>query len=317
MLDMFQLRCFCAVAEELHFGRAAARMHMTQPPLSRQVQLLEHAVGVQLLARTSRRVALTAAGRVLYEDAARLLRLAGEAASAARRTGHGEAGRVVVGYTAVTGYRLIPQLLAAAGRAWPQIEIVLEEMVSSAQLRALEAGEIDLAVVRPLPAATDVQFAPATREPMVLAVPAGHRLAGKVRVKRADLAGEPLVMYSLKEGKYFHDRIAALFPAPGPQPRFVHHIGQTHTIMALVRAGIGLAIVPASAQELGFGNIVCKPLWRADAVAEVWLAWREDPRNPAQATIRGFFLQQIAVMGGAAAAGAAAAAQLRRAPAGR
>ncbi|HSV47666.1 MAG TPA: LysR family transcriptional regulator, partial [Ramlibacter sp.] len=128
MLDLFQLRCFVAVAEELHFGRAAARLHMTQPPLSRQIQLLEHAVGVELLARTSRSVRLTAAGAVLYQEAAAILRRASAAAETARRTGRGEAGRVVVGYTAVAGYELIPALLAAAGKAMPDIRIVLEEM---------------------------------------------------------------------------------------------------------------------------------------------------------------------------------------------
>src|SRR3569832_160004 len=126
MLDLFQLRCFVAVAEERHFGRAATRMNMTQPPLSRHIQLLEHAVGVQLLERTSRRVRLTAAGEVLQREANALLRHAERAAEAAARTGKGEAGRVVVGYTAVAGYALIPALLAAAGRQLPQVEIVLE-----------------------------------------------------------------------------------------------------------------------------------------------------------------------------------------------
>ena len=119
MLDLFQLRCFAAVADELHFGRAAARLHMTQPPLSRQIQLLEHAVGVQLLERTSRRVRLTAAGAGLYKDAATLLRLAQQAAEAAQRTGKGQAGRVVIGFTAVSGYAMIPSLLAAATARHP------------------------------------------------------------------------------------------------------------------------------------------------------------------------------------------------------
>src|SRR4051812_25157597 len=149
MFDLAQLRCFVAVAEELHFGRAAARLHMTQPPLSRQIQLLEHAVGVQLLERTSRSVRLTAAGATLQGDAVRILRLAQEAAQTAARAGHGEAGRVVIGYTAVSGYLLIPKLLAAAGRSLPGIDIVLEEMVSSEQLRALDAQRIDLGFLRP------------------------------------------------------------------------------------------------------------------------------------------------------------------------
>ena len=294
MLDLFQLRCFVAVAEELHFGRAAARLHMTQPPLSRQIQLLEHAVKVRLLERTSRSVRLTAAGAVLYADAGAILRLAQQAAVAARRTAQGQAGRVVVGYTAVAGYVLIPRLLAAAGKAHPEIEIVLEEMVSSQQLQALEAETIDLAFMRPLHAAAGFSYHPVTREPLLLAVPAKHPLARKARPRLADLAGQPLIMYSEKEGKYFHDQIARLFTASGSQPHYVHHIGQTHTIMALVRAGIGLAIVPESAKQLRFENVVFKPLWRSDLAAEIYLAWREDNRNPALRTIREFMTGQLA-----------------------
>lgn len=294
MLDLFQLRCFLAVAEELHFGRAAARLHMTQPPLSRQIQLLEHAVGVQLLERTSRSVRLTAAGAVLRRDAEAILRLARQAAEAAARTGKGEAGRVVIGYTAVSGYVLIPTLLAAAGQALPGIEIVLEEMVSSEQLRALEEERIDIGFVRPSQASGGLHYHRVAREPMLLALPAKHPLARKPRVRLADLGGQPLIMYSEKEGRYFHEKIVALFAASATQPHYVHHIGQTHTILSLVRAGIGLAIVPESARQLRFENVVFKPLWRADVFAEIYLAWREDPRNPALRTVREFVVRQLA-----------------------
>ena len=293
MLDLFQLRCFVAVAEELHFGRAAARLHMTQPPLSRQIQLLEHAVGAQLLERTSRSVRLTAAGQVLYDEAAAILRRAEAAADTARRTALGQAGRVVVGYTAVSGYALIPALLAAANEAFPEIQMVLEEMVSSDQLRALEAEALDLGFVRPSGSAAGLKYHRVAREPMLLAIPGRHPLAKKTRIRQQDLAGQPLIMYSRREGQYFHEKIAALFPAQGSQPRYVHHIGQTHTIMALVRAGIGLAIVPASAQQLRFENVVFRPLWRADVVAEIYLAWREDARNPALRSIREFIVREL------------------------
>jgi DNA-binding transcriptional LysR family regulator len=294
MLDLFQLRCFVAVAEELHFGRAAVRMNMTQPPLSRHIQLLEHAIGVQLLERTSRRVRLTAAGVVLQREANALLRHAERAAEAAARTGKGEAGRVVVGYTAVTGYALIPALLAAAGKSLPQIEIVLEEMVTTDQLQALTEERIDLGFVRPLGASAGLAFHRATREPMVLALPARHPLAKRDRIRAADMAGQPLIMFSAKEGRYFYEKIQALFAASGAQPNYVHHIGQTHTIIALVRAGNGLAIVPESARQLRFENVVYRPLWRRDLHAEVYLAWRDDARNPALAAVRDFFVRQLA-----------------------
>ena len=259
---------------------------MTQPPLSRQIQLLERAVGVQLLERTSRSVRLTAAGAALYQDATAILRLVQHAAENVERTGKGRAGRVVVGYTGVSGYALIPALLHAAAARFPDIRIVLEEMVSSEQLRALEAHTIDLAFVRPIAAAPGFHYQIVSREPMLVTVPAKHPLARKARLRQADLAGQPLVMYSAKEGKYFHDKITDLFAASGNEPRYVQHIAQTHTIMALVRAGIGLAIVPASASHLHFESVVFKRLWRSDVFAEIYLAWRDDELNPACRSVR-------------------------------
>jgi DNA-binding transcriptional LysR family regulator len=292
MFDLAQLRCFVAVADELHFGRAAARLHMTQPPLSRQIQLLEHAVGTRLLERTSRSVRLTAAGSAFYDDAAAIIGMAERAADTARRTGSGQSGRVVVGYTAVAGYVLIPSLLAAAAKAFPDIDIVLQEMVSTAQLASLEEGSIDLGFVRPLHAVGGVRHHRISREPLMLAVPAKHPLAARPRIRMQDLAGEPLVMYSRTEGKYFHDKIVSLFGSTATPPRYVHHIAQTHTILALVRAGIGCAIVPASGQHLRLEDVVFRPLWRADAIADIDLCWREDSRNPAAATLRRFVVER-------------------------
>ena len=293
-MDLFQLRCFVAVSEELHFGKAATRLHMTQPPLSRQIQLLEESVGARLLERTSRSVRLTSAGEALYRDALKILRLAGDAATTARLTARGDTGRVVVGYTAVAGYVLIPTLLKLARQALPGIDIVLEEMVSAEQFRALAAEALDLAFVRPMHAEAELDYHCVVREPMQLALPAEHPLARKRRIALADIAGQPLVMYSEKEGKYFHDKIKSLFVATGVQPHYVHHIGQTHTIMALVNAGIGLAIVPASARHVRFENVAFRELWRKDVVAEIYLAWRRIERNPAQQRLREFIVGSLA-----------------------
>jgi DNA-binding transcriptional LysR family regulator len=293
-MDLFQLRCFVAVCEELHFGKAATRQHMTQPPLSRQIQLLEASVGTRLLERTSRSVRPTPAGAALYRDALELLRLADQAAASARLTAQGEAGRVVVGYTAVAGYALIPQLLRMAREALPGVDIVLEEMVSAQQLKALADEALDLALVRPLHSEADLDYHCLVREPLRLAIPLDHALARKRRIAQADIGQQPLVMYSEKEGKYFHDKIRSLFAASGVSPHYVHHIGQTHTIMALVQAGIGLAIVPASASYLRFENVVFRDLWRKDAVAEIYLAWRRAARNPAQRRLREFIVQAMA-----------------------
>jgi DNA-binding transcriptional LysR family regulator len=286
MIELFQMKCFIAVAEELHFGRAAVRLFMTQPPLSRQIQLLEEAVGVQLLERSSRSVRLTAAGTVFYQDAGKVLALAEKALVSARRTASGEAGRVVIGYTALAGYSLIPDLVNVLKTRFPDIDIVLREMVSSEQQAALASHSVDLAFMRPVMSKHPFGYALVVREPMLLALPASHPLASKPRIALKDMAQQPFIMYSPQEGKYFHERIAGLFAASGVCPHYVQHIAQTHTILALVKAGIGLAIVPASAKALRLENIVYRPLWRKDVFAELYLAWPLEHRNPALDAVR-------------------------------
>lgn len=293
MFELSQLRCFVAVAEELHFGRAAARLHMSQPPLSRQIQILEHAVGTLLLERSSRSVRLTAAGQVFMRDAASILRQAEHAAFNAVRIAEGKAGRVVMGHTAVSGYRLIPELLRAAAHALPDIEIVLMEMVSTQQMRSMTENVLDLAFARPVAGGERLEWHQVWQEPMQLAIPKRHPLARLSKIRLQDMKSERLIMYSANEGRYFYDKINSLFTNTGVRPDFVHHIGQTHTIMALVRAGMGVAIVPASAQQLRFEDVIFKPLWRHDLFAEIHMAWRPDNTNPAREIVQAFSMEYL------------------------
>ena len=149
MFELSQLRCFVAVAEELHFGRAALRLNMTQPPLSRQIQILERVLDVTLLERSNRAVRLTPAGQRFLTDARHLLKLAESAAVLARRMANGKAGSINIGFTATSAYSYVPALVAACRRELPDIEISLKEMVSSDQLKRLDSGEIDIALLRP------------------------------------------------------------------------------------------------------------------------------------------------------------------------
>jgi DNA-binding transcriptional LysR family regulator len=294
MLEISQLRCFVAVAEELHFGRAAARVFMTQPPLSRQIQLLENALGAQLLERDSRNVRLTATGQRFYTYAVSILRLAEDASVVAKRSGSGELGRVTVGFSALLGYAVIPNLISALQQTFPDIEITLKEMVSSQQVDALGSKTIDLAFIRPIGVEHPFQYYLVTREPMMLALPASHPLAEKSSIELNDLEQQRLIMYSHTEGKYFYDMVIGLFGTSGVNPRYVQYIGQTHTIMALVRAGLGMAIVPESAMHLRFENVVYRNLWRSDLFAETYLAWRADHLNPALETVRKFAIEYLA-----------------------
>lgn len=280
-IEFNQLRCFVTVAEELHFGRAAERLHMTQPPLTRHIQLLEHALGVALFERTSRSVRLTAAGRVFLTDARRLLNFAEQAAQSARQFGTGEAGKVTIGFTAVSGYELIPSLIARASEQLPGITLLLKEMVSVGQFAALDAGTIDLGFVRPLNTPSSLEFRLIAREPLLVALPERHPLLAHDKVALAELHRQRFIMYSPDEGKYFYDMINALLQGPRVVPHHVQHISQTHSIVGLVRAGLGIAIVPASARHFNVQGVAFRELADASAFADLYMAWRPDHRNPA------------------------------------
>jgi DNA-binding transcriptional LysR family regulator len=294
IIELNHLRCFVAVAEELHFGRAAARLFMTQPPLSRQIHLLEEALGLVLFERNSRSVRLTEAGQVYYGDAVKILRLSEQAAESARLVARGDAGRVTLGFTAVSGYHLMPELIAAARDALPDITVVLKEMVSVQQAKALEAREIDLGMMRSPFATKGLAFCRLVREPLLVAMHATHPLARKRTIAAKDLDGAPFVMYSADGGKYFHDRIAALLDAAGVRVNQVQFIDQTHTIVALVRAQVGVAIVPASARELCFNDVVFRPAWTPDAYADIDLAWSEERSSAAVEHFRTFAIAHFA-----------------------
>jgi DNA-binding transcriptional LysR family regulator len=280
MMELHQLRCFVAVAEELHFGRAAVRLHMTQPPLSRQIQLLEHSLGVLLLERTNRQARLTPAGQNFLEDARRILQIAESASQSARRIAHGEAGRLTLGFTAVGAYSLIPQLLVHAAEVLPGIDLELSERVSLGQVHALETGMIDVGFVRQVMPSARVEYVLIHREPFVAALPAGHPLAAKAELGPHDFDQQQFIMYSESEGRYFHDRIANLFARHQVQPQYIHQLGQTHSIIGLVNVGLGIAVVPASAQALHMEQVVFRPLVQTEQEAEMFLAYCSDNPNP-------------------------------------
>jgi DNA-binding transcriptional LysR family regulator len=297
MLDLNQLNCFVAVAEELHFGRAAARLFMTQPPLSRQIRLLEQTLGVKLFDRTSRTVHLTPAGKVFLGDATRLLHLAAQAATSAQRASKGATGRITIGFTSGAGLQLVPRLVAAAQHALPNIDVVLKEMVSVAQLEALAANTIDLAFVRPIPARQLLQNQTVEREPMMLALPREHPLVSYPLITLQDMDRLPFIMYSATQGKYFYNMITGLFGASGVTPDYIQHLDLTHTIVALVRTGLGVSIVPSSSRQLHFDDVVFRPLWRDDIFAQTNMTWRPDQHNPALTTFRQFASSYFANLG--------------------
>lgn len=280
MFELSQLRCFVAVAEELHFGRAARRLNLTQPPLSRQIQLLEHMLEVKLFDRTSRSVALTPAGATFLPEARRLLRLSEAAALSAKRIAGGQAGTVTIGFTAVSGYDYLPRLIAGFRKAAPDIDLILREMVSAEQIEALASDRIDLGLIRPPFSRIELNSRCVVREPLLLAAPAGHRLAKASAVSLADLDQQPLVTYSPYEARYFYDLLATIFTKAGIAPQYVQHISQIHSILGLVKAGLGLALVPQAATNLRFRGVVLRPIEVDARIVELHLAWRRSNANP-------------------------------------
>jgi DNA-binding transcriptional LysR family regulator len=276
-----QVRGFVAVADELHFGRAAAKLKMTQPPLSRQIQKLERAVGAQLLERDNRRVTLTAAGQVFLVEARRLLALVEAAPELARRISSGYSGLVRIGFTAASAYGLLGQLLNALSRELPDLDVELSEMVTRAQIAGLVNEKIDLGLARPPFDREMFDSRLLHREPLLVAAPAGHPLLALDRDARpADVAGEPVVMHSPTEAKYFYDLVVGSVSIAPEQT--VHTVSQILTMLWLVAARRGIAFVPASAARLpieGVGFIRLE-LAEPDPV-ELHLLWRRDSVNPA------------------------------------
>ncbi|WP_093799918.1 LysR substrate-binding domain-containing protein [Streptomyces sp. Wb2n-11] len=283
MFTLTQLTNFVAVAEELHFGRAAERLQMTQPPLSRQVQLLEGYLRVQLFDRTNRSVRLTPAGRAFLHEARRILRQSEQATLAVRQVSTGEAGSIAIGFTAASAYSMLDALLDTARTVVPGVEIVLREMVTRDQLEALTESSLDLGLVRPPVTDTDLCSRPAAEERLVAALPAGHPLArAEEPLGIAAFHGQDVLMYSPVEARYFHELLISVFRAARITPVFSQYLSQVHSILALVNGGWGVALVPEAATRLRYAGVVFREVrLAAPAPVELSLTWRKNNDNPA------------------------------------
>ena len=233
MLEISQLRCFVAVAEELHFGRAAERLNMTQPPLSRQIRLLEHQVGTPLFERTNRVVRLTAAGKAFFPEAGRILRLTEEAAVTARRVAQGDRGTIAIGFTATFGYGVLPDLVRGLHDRSPNISLTLKEMVTSAQLEALAMGQLDVGLMRPHPPRGDFDTVLFGREALMLAISHKDAKQWPTEPTLSCLEGRPFIGYSPYEANYFYQLVQACLDREGVKPAVANYVPQIHTMLAV------------------------------------------------------------------------------------
>lgn len=287
MFQLTQLRCFVAVATELHFGRAAASLNMTQPPLTRQIQLLEHEVGVLLLERAGGSVRLTPAGAVFLREAEDILRRSQAATLAARRAMRTDAGSVTMGFIPAASFTMLPQLLATVRAQLPDVQVMLREMQTADQIEAIGADRIELGIVRPFAPRSFTESAAIFREPFVLAIPAEHPLTQLESIPLSALEGQAFIEFCPSESRYLYELVAGRLRAQGVAPEVVQTLSHTHSILSLVDAGVGVSLVPRSAQKLRYAGVVFKPLQDADGLdVEVHLAWRRGGRHGVADTLR-------------------------------
>jgi DNA-binding transcriptional LysR family regulator len=286
VIELRQLRYFQAVAEELHFGRAAARLAIAQPALSRQVQQLEAQLGTPLLRRSQRRVELLPAGALLLERSRLVLQELARAEADVRRTGAGELGRLALGFIHSSTYGLLPSIVGRFREQFPAIELELHEMPIAVQHTALVRGTIDVGLLRLQQAPAELEVVPLLEDPFRLAVPAAHPLAGRQKVRLKSVADDPFVLFSKAESPLFHDRVAAMCERAGFQPRAVQHATQIHTVVGLVGAGMGLAVVPDSARNLRPANVRFLRLADEAEPVHIALAWRRGQETPAIRSFR-------------------------------
>ncbi|OZI71108.1 LysR family transcriptional regulator [Bordetella genomosp. 12] len=282
-MELRHLRYFVAVAEALHFTRAAKRLGIGQPPLSLQIQQLEREIGTPLLLRLPRGVELTEAGARLLDDARSILAAADRAVDTARRLGRGERGSVSVGFTASAVFHpYLPRAIRAYRDRYPGVHLSLSESTSAALLQALRLEEVDVAFVRP-PYALDPDCATerVLDEPMLVALPPGHALCRKRSVPMKDLAQEEFVLYPRPIGAGLYDAILSACLRAGFTPRVIQEAPQMASIISLVAAGVGIAIVPAAMRHMGAEGIEYRPI-RGDAPrALLDMAYRRHERSTA------------------------------------
>lgn len=259
-MELRHLRYFRAVAEELHFGRAAERLHIAQPPLSQQIRQLERELGVTLLTRTTRTVELTPAGRTYLRRVIKILDSVDEAGHQARRLAEGTEGQLTIGCVGSATYSLLPQLVLALRETLPGVDVgVRGEMLAPAQVSALLAGEIDLALLRPPVHQDGIETEVLRRDRLLVALPAGHRLAALSEVPVEDLRDEDFVAHAAGRS-VMHSLLNAAAAAAGFVPQVRHEVAETSTLVTLVAAGLGVAIVPEPTAELGITGVAYRPL---------------------------------------------------------
>lgn len=284
-----------AVAEEGHFGRAAERLGIAQPPLSQQIQALEQRIGQPLFERRPR-VCLTAAGALFLEAARRALGAAESAVEVARRAGRGELGALTVGFPASALPAVVPPVVRRFRELYPQVELRLRELSTAEQILALEEAAIDVGFLREAPAeAASLICDGIYRERYVAVLPAEHHLNTKESVALRDLAEEPFVLFPPRVAPGLHQQVQALCQGAGFTPRTVQEAQEWLTIVGLVDAGMGVSLVPGSFRRLQWGDVQYRELADRGAVTSLWICRRPAPASPTAANFVRIAVEELSL----------------------
>ncbi len=281
-MELRHCKYFVAVAEELHFGRAAKKLHIAQPPLSQQIKNLEEELGVRLFDRTKRAVQLTDAGRYFLNEARQLLLQAEQAAETARRIYQGKAGRLVIGFVGSVIHTFLPESLRLFRDRFPDVELVLQEMNTAEQVDALLARRIDVAFLY-IDAidGRDSRLASQqlVRAPLMVVLPKKHVLAGRATVHIRDLAGEPFIANTRSSEPVVRDAFISLCHSAGFSPHIAQEAGHVQTVLGLVASGLGACLLPEYIKNIKRPGVRYLPLAGSPPAVKLGVAWRSDTQS--------------------------------------
>ncbi|ATO33127.1 HTH-type transcriptional regulator BenM [Dickeya dianthicola] len=288
-IELRHLRYFIAVAEELHFGRAAEKLHISQPPLSQQIQALEEQIGAQLLERNNRNVRLTQAGELFLKEAWAIINQVNQAAEHAARIQRGEIGELNIGFTSSAPFvKQVSRSLLQFRQSYPDVHIQMLEINTKQQIAPLLDGKLDLGVMRNNPLPETLRHQLLLHEPMVAVVHEEHPLAaapgGHISIQQ--LASEPFVFFAREVGTALYDEVLTLLKKYGISPYITQEVGEAMTIIGLVSSGLGVSLLPASFRRIRVDGVKYLSLQEKDAISEMWLVTHQHrPLNTAAQTL--------------------------------
>lgn len=280
-MKLYQLRYFFVLATELHFGRAAARLSITQPPLSGAIKALEEELGTTLFLRTNRHVSLTPAGAALREEARHILQRINHAAEVTRAVAEGRRGRLDVGFVGSLIYREVPAIVHRFADSYPDVEVVLHESSTTQQLEELLHDELDVGFLNASTTPPELSSLPLADDQYYCCLPVNHRMATHQTVRVRDLVQDHFVMFSRDAAPAHYDNLVAMLNSAGVRPKLVHAALQWLTVIALVAQGFGVALVPRSLAQTQMHGIVFVPLAHLTTPTRALMVWREQPWNAA------------------------------------